>query len=501
MTSLEKQNSQQELRQEDVLRPQFHFSPQSNWANDPNGMVYYQGEYHFFYQYHPDSMVWGPMHWGHAVSSDMVNWQYLPIALYPDEHGMIFSGSAVVDWENSAGFGKEALIIFYTASQVNPENQNLAYSTDRGRTWSKYPGNPVLPGPLGVRDFRDPKVLWYSENGAGHWVMCLAVGDAVRFYTSSDLKQWEFGGTFGFTYGSQAGVWETPDLFKLSVEGGSQTRWVLSVGVGSGGRGGLAGGSATQYFIGQFDGANFFSDNPPETTLWADYGADYYAAQSWSDAPDGRRLVLAWMNNWQYAVLVPASTWRGMFSLPRQLTLVATENGIRLINQPVPELRALRGKYIHLQDETLIPGQNILPGLEGDCLEIEAEFELNPGLTCFGFHLRVGLGHNTTVGYDTVSQELFVDRTRSGQTDFHKSFAGKHTVELAPQNETIRLHLFLDRSSVEVFGNDGLAVITDAIFPFSKDLGLDIFTESGKIKINYLDIFQLNPARFGALES
>ena len=237
----------------DRYRPSFHFTPPSNWLNDPNGLLYFEGEYHLFYQYHPHSTLWGPMHWGHAVSVDLVNWQHLPIALHPDEHGMIFSGSAVVDWHNSAGFGEKTLVAIFTYSNERRESQNLAYSTDKGRTWTKYAGNPVIPYPDHF-NFRDPKVIWHED----HWVMSLAAGDTVLFYTSIDLKHWDQSGSFGGGYGSTDGVWETPDLFQLPVANASDSRWVLIVGVGNGGP---AGGSATQYFIGDFDGRNFVSEN------------------------------------------------------------------------------------------------------------------------------------------------------------------------------------------------------------------------------------------------
>ena len=256
--------------------------------NDPNGLVYYQGEYHLFYQYHPGSSVFGLMHWGHAVSRDLVNWQHLPIALYPDDVGAIFSGSAVIDWNDTAGFGKEAMVAVFTHDKAGRQMQSLAYSTDRGQTWTKYGANPVIEPPKNIKNFRDPKVFWYDEGGgAGHWVMAVAAGDIILFYTSPDLKNWTPSGGFGLGFGSTAGVWETPDLFKLPVDGGPESRWVLTVGLGGGAP---AGGTGVQYFIGDFDGKTFTSENPKSTVLWADYGADFYAAQGWNDAPNGRHL-------------------------------------------------------------------------------------------------------------------------------------------------------------------------------------------------------------------
>src|SRR5215216_3309237 len=340
------------------FRPLYHFTPPSNWMNDPNGMVYANGEYHLFYQYHPASDVWGPMHWGHAVSRDLLNWKHLSIALYPDELGTIFSGSAVVDTHNTAGFGKEAMVAIFTHHKDNVQSQSLAYSMDSGRTWTKYHANPVLAAPNDTPDFRDPKVFWYGEQNTGHWVMCLAVRDRIMFYRSSNLIQWTHSGEFGPGYGSTAGVWETPELFELPVDHGPDTRWVLTIGVSDGAP---AGGSGTQYFIGSFDGRNFTSENPPETVLWADYGADFYAAQSWNDEPYGRRLLIAWMNNWQYALLSPSSSGqRGIFSLIREESLTRTESGVRLVSKSAPEYQNLRHEHFHYEHTLVKPTENLL---------------------------------------------------------------------------------------------------------------------------------------------
>jgi fructan beta-fructosidase len=287
----------------ETYRPQYHFTPQTGWMNDPNGMVYYEGEYHLFYQHYPDSTVWGPMHWGHAVSQDLIHWQHLPVALYPDKLGYIFSGSAVVDWNNTSGLGTaEAppMVAIYTyhdpggerQGRIDFQTQGIAYSVDKGRTWTKYEKNPVLPNP-GIRDFRDPKVSWNEVSK--QWVMTLAVKDHIEFYGSPDLKKWSKLSEFGNTIGAHGGVWECPDLFSLK-DGEGNSKWVLFVSINPGGP---QGGSATQYFIGNFDGKNFM----PQDTLarWIDYGADNYAGVTWSDIPasDGRRLFIGWMSNWQ----------------------------------------------------------------------------------------------------------------------------------------------------------------------------------------------------------
>lgn len=471
-----------------IHRPAFHFTPPLNWMNDPNGLVYLDGEYHLFYQYHPHSTMWGPMHWGHAVSTDLVNWQHLPIALYPDEFGMVFSGSAVVDHHNTAGFGKDALIAIFTYNKDFRETQNLAYSTDRGRTWTKYAGNPVIPAPDPLGDCRDPKVFWHED----HWALLLAAKDKVLFFTSPDLKHWEESGSFGNGFGSTVDVWETPDLFLLPVNG-SDSYWVLTVGVG---KGSYAGGSGTQYFIGEFDGKTFTSINHRKTILWMDHGADFFAPQSWNNEPNGRRITLGWMSNWQYASFVPAETWRGMFSLPRELKLVQTENGIRLAQRPIHELTALRCEHHHWQNETIVPGTNLLKNIAGDCLEISLKVQLNPQATMVGFWLRAGEGERILVGFDIQRQRLILDRHSSGRTYFHEMFAATHAVKLHLKDDTLHLQLWLDRYSIEVFADDGQAVISDLVFPSAFSRCMELFVTGGQMKLDQLDVYHLAPAAF-----
>jgi fructan beta-fructosidase len=476
----------------DLYRPAYHFTPPSMWLNDPNGLVYYAGEYHLFYQYHPHSTVWGPMHWGHAVSKDLVHWEHLPIALYPDEHGMIFSGSAVIDWKNTAGFGKEAMVAIFTYNNhtyddiKRVEDQNIAYSTDRGRTWTKYAGNPVVPHPGNLTDFRDPKVFWHED----HWVMALAAGDRVLFYISPDLKQWQPSGFFGGGFGSIDGVWETPDLFQLPVSG-SDSRWVLTVGVGSGA---YAGGSGTQYFIGDFDGKTFTSENPKETILWMDHGPDFYAPQSWNDEPTGCRISIAWMSNWSYAREVPSIDWRGAFSLPRELTLVQTEQGIHLCQTPIEELKSLRCSAVQWLDRKILPGMNLLAELQKDTFEIVAEFQADSPAEMFGFNVRKSDAQQTTIAYKPKTQELIVDRSNSGLVDFKDGFAANYSAPLKSKDGRIRLHIFVDRCSVEVFANDGLASISALIFPAEEQLGLEVFSSGAATTLNVLTMYKLQPA-------
>jgi fructan beta-fructosidase len=476
-------------------RPHYHFSPPQNWLNDPNGLVYFNGEYHLFYQYHPDSDLWGPMHWGHAITRDLVNWQYLPIALYPDENGMIFSGSAVVDQNNTSGFGKDALVAAFTHHKDDIQSQSVAYSNDAGRTWTKYSANPVLLAPNNISDFRDPKVFWYGTPENGHWVMCLAVHDRIQFYTSTDLIHWTMSGNFGPGYGSTAGVWETPELFELRVSDSNETRWVLAVGVQAGAP---ADGSGTQYFVGSFDGKTFISENPPETILWADYGADFYAAQSWNNEPNGRHLLIAWMNNWGYAKLIPSNGTRGIFSLIREVSLKKTESGICLLHHPIPELQQLRGEHFNWEGEHVQPNANLLKDIHAHSLEIIAEFKIKPEVDYFGFRVHVGTDEYTSITYSVKEQQLLVDRKHSGIVDFNDSFANVHSAPLSPIDDTVRLHIFVDCLSIEVFANDGLIIFTESVFPSEASQGLELFSEGGKVLLKSLDIFHLKPATFSS---
>ncbi|MCY7899331.1 GH32 C-terminal domain-containing protein [Bacillus inaquosorum] len=475
-------------------RPQYHFTPEANWMNDPNGMVYYAGEYHLFYQYHPYGMQWGPMHWGHAVSKDLVTWKHLPVALYPDEKGTIFSGSAVVDRNNTSGFqtGEEKpLVAIYTQDREGHQVQSIAYSNDKGRTWTKYAGNPVIPNP-GKKDFRDPKVFWYEKEKK--WVMVLAAGDRILIYTSKNLKQWTYASEFGQGQGSHGGVWECPDLFELPVDGNpNQKKWVMQVSVGNGA---VSGGSGMQYFIGDFDGTHFKNENPSDKVLWTDYGKDFYAAVSWSDIPssDGRRLWLGWMSNWQYANDVPTSPWRSAASIPRELKLKTLTGGVRVVQTPVKELQSIRGTSKKWKNQTISPAsQNVLAGLSGDAYELHAEFQVSPGSAPeFGFKVRTGENQFTKVGYDRKNTKLFVDRSESGNVTFNPTFnTGIQTAPLKPVNGNIKMRIFVDRSSVEVFGNDGQQVITDIILPDRSSKGLELYAENGGVKLKSLTIYPL----------
>ncbi|KGE18307.1 glycoside hydrolase family 32 protein [Paenibacillus wynnii] len=477
-------------------RAQFHFTPPEKWMNDPNGMVYFEGEYHLFYQHHPEGTTWGPMHWGHAISTDLVHWEHRPIALEPDENGQIFSGSAVVDWEDTSGFfgGKPGLVAIFTHADAYPETgrprqrQSLAYSQDKGRTWTVYGGNPVLSNEQ-ITDFRDPKVFWYASKK--EWVMVLAAGDRVHFYTSPNLIEWTFQSEFGAVEGSHDGVWECPDLIELPVDGSvDQTQWVLIVSIGDDPQ--FAEGSRTQYFIGSFDGSVFINEASPDTVIWLDHGRDNYAGVTWSDvqATDNSKLFIGWMSNWKYANLTPTISWRSAMTLPRTLHLKTGTAGVRLVQEPISELRMLRMEGLSWNDATICSGQNLLSGLDYEYYEIECEIDLGDAEEV-GFKLRKSSHEVTIVGYNTISQTLFVDRTHSGESGFHEAFPCKHGVQMDTKNGHLKLHVFVDHSSIEVFAMDGEIVITDQIFPDPSSTGMEMYAKGGEAKVVSLSLHPL----------
>ena len=508
-----KQNAQT-TEQEEVMntlyaeqhRNQFHFSPQEKWMNDPNGMVYYEGEYHLFYQYYPDSTVWGPMHWGHTVSTDLVHWEHLPIGLYPDSLGYIFSGSAVVDWNNTTGFGskqKPALVAIFTYHDMvgekegrnNFQTQGIAYSTDKGRTWEKYEGNPVIPNTENIRDFRDPKVFWHPETE--NWVMILAANDKVKIYNSKDLKTWEHASDFGFGHGSQARPWECPDLFPLTTADGEQ-KWVMIVSVGNRLKELQApnGGSGTMYFVGDFDGKTFTNVQAKERTTWIDYGRDNYAGVTWSNISkeDGRRLFIGWMSNWDYAQVVPTDIWRSAMTVARELTLHKSENGYLVYSTPVKELEKLRVNSIKLEKNTISEKINLSDKNDFSVAQSELILEFNPNdATAFGVELSNSQGDTYRIGYDTKNNQFFSDRMKAGKTGFSEKYASK--IHIAPRNssnETIKLHLFFDAASAELFADNGATLLTDIYFPNENFDSLTLFSEGGNATLETGTIYSLN---------
>lgn len=459
-------------------RSVYHFSPQFNWMNDPNGLVYFEGEYHLFFQHHPGGMTMGDMHWGHAVSSDLINWEELPIALAPDELGMIFSGSAVVDWNNTTGFfrDKPGLVAIFThhldmpGGQPPVQRQSLAYSKDNGRTWTKYEGNPVITHETFI-DFRDPKVFWHQEKS--RWVMIVACGQTVCLYHSPDLIHWTFASEFGEGIGSHDGVWECPDLFQLTVDGkASDMKWVMLVSIGADPA--FAEGSRTQYFTGDFDGSTFTPDEASRNIRWLDYGRDNYAGVSWSDIPeeDGRRLFIGWMSNWMYAGQTPTEGFRGAMTIPRELYLEARDGEATLIQKPAKELEAARIPVLSMNHVTAGEINAACAGLQLDAFEIEAEIAYG---TSAGFNIRTGAKNQTIAGVDGQRAEIYVDRSASGIHDFHALFPGRHSAKLAAPGTTVDLRIYVDRTSVEMLGNGGQAVISDLVFPGPDCNGLAAF--------------------------
>jgi fructan beta-fructosidase len=448
-------------------RPQFHFTPAANWMNDPNGMVYLDGEYHLFYQYYPDSTVWGPMHWGHAISTDLVHWEHLPVAIEPDSLGYIFSGSAVIDHDNTSGLGTKenpAMIAIYTyhdpvgekEKRMDFQTQGIAYSTDKGRTWTKYANNPVLKNP-GIKDFRDPKVSWVKgKDGSGKWVMALAVLDKISFYSSPNLLDWTLESSFNPDWAAYGGVWECPDLFQLTAADGTK-KWILFVSINPGGPNG---GSATQYFIGDFDGKSFTTESTE--VKWLDYGSDNYAGVTWSNVPeqDGRKLFIGWMSNWDYAQVAPTHPWRSAMTLPRNLELVKIGDGYEVASRPVAELESLRKSTKKITTESL--------ELEEELVEVELVPKVESD-----FEIEFSNAKGEKVTFKKSGDSLFFDRTSSGLVDFEARFAKIHT---APLNglEVKSLRIFIDRSSIEVFVNDGEMVMTELVFPTGPYNKLDL---------------------------
>jgi len=411
------------------FRPAYHHTPQYGWMNDPNGMFYKDGEWHLYYQYNPYGSLWENMTWGHSVSKDLVHWEALPLAIEADALGTIFSGSCVVDKDNTAGFGKNAVIAFYT-SAGEAQTQSMAYSTDGGRTFNKYEKNPVVT--FNAPDFRDPKVFWYD--GTNRWIMMLAVGQEMQIWSSANLKDWQKESSFGSEYGNHGGVWECPDLLKI------EDKWVLICNINPGGP---FGGSATQYFVGDFDGHKFTCESMPKVTKWLDYGKDHYATVSFSNAPDGRTVVLAWMSNWQYANQVPTRQFRSANSIARDLGLFKDGEETYVSVIPSKETLAMRGKKI--KNPT-------------DACEIVVDVKGSMELI-----LSNTKGEQVVMKYDAQKQTFAMNRKQSGDISFSEAFPIETT---APTHGALKqLRLFIDHSSIEAFASDGKMAMTNLVFP------------------------------------
>ncbi|NNF63741.1 MAG: glycoside hydrolase family 32 protein [Acidimicrobiia bacterium] len=466
-------------------RPVFHFTAPSNWLNDPNGLVYVDGAYHMFYQHHPHDNTFGPQHWGHASSPDLVSWRHHEIALAPDDLGMIFSGSAVIDSGNTAGFGAGAIVAVFTHHLADGvERQSLAFSTDSGTTFHKYVGNPVLESPDGVPDFRDPKVFrWTGDDGDETWVMVLAVGVEVWIYISDDLIEWELASQFS-TDGHSGRVWECPDLFELRVANGDTKKWVLAIGVDSADLPHLYG---TRYFVGEFDGKTFTHSHTD--VHWADHGADFYAAQSWSSAPDDRKVWIGWMNNWGYARETPTEGWRGAMSVPRELGLLDTGDGIRLTQAPVRELERKRRAIVRRDNVTLEVGDDLGEGVRGVALDIDATVNLDRSTASeLRISVRIGEDESTDIVLDLAESTLSVDRFRSGRHLIHRSYAGSRLVSVGEKQGMLDIRVLVDATSLEVFAGHGLVAITEQIFPSASSDGVAIEAVDGVVVLTSLEI-------------
>ncbi|WP_054860915.1 GH32 C-terminal domain-containing protein [Gracilibacillus sp. JCM 18860] len=474
------------LKQAEKYRPYLHFSPSKNWMNDPNGLIYFKGEYHLFFQHNPHDSKWGgPMHWGgHAVSKDLVTWDELPIALYPDEDGTIFSGSAVVDWNNTTGFfpdqpgGIVAIFTHHLESEVhNPpkQSQGLAYSYDNGRTWIKYRNNPVLKHDSKV-DFRDPKVFWHHSSNK--WVMVLATGESISIYSSHNLIDWSFESEFGENIGSHDGVWECPDLFELKVENNEESKWVLLVSIGDNPN--IDNGSRTQYFVGTFDGSIFRAEH--EGTKWLDYGKDNYAGVSFADIPeeDGRRIYLGgWMSNWRYANEVPTHGWRSQMTIPRELGLRRDKDSYTIIQVPVQEL-----DYYFTRKE-IIKNEWIGKELRYDFNVSYGMITLNIGnkdAVKYGVNIHHTPTNVTSIIIDTQKNLLVLDRNKSGIVSFSDNFPIQQEIKLSDTRK-IKLSMIIDSSSIEIFGNGGEFALTSLVYPDKICEEVSLYALDGEINV------------------
>ena len=463
-------------------RPVYHFSPAYGWMNDPNGMFYKDGVYHLFYQHNPYGSMWGNMHWGHATSTDLVTWEHHGDAISPDALGTIFSGSCVVDKDNTAGFGAGAVIAFYTSAS-DRQVQSMAYSLDNGKTFKKYARNPILTSTQ--RDFRDPKVIWHEDTKK--WIMVLAVGQEMEIYSSADLKSWTLESKFGEGQGAHGGVWECPDLFELPVEGTELKKWVLVCNLNPGGP---FGGSATQYFVGTFDGKRFVNESPA-VTKWMDWGKDHYATVTWSNAPAGRAIALAWMSNWQYANDVPTRQYRSANSVPRDLSLYTSEGETYVKVTPSPELLKLRDKGSKKRAFKVDRTYNLDKLLNDNSGTYEIEMTIkNKDADVIGFQLFNSKDEEVEMYYNLAEKTFTMDRTKSGEVTFSKDFPAVTVAPVEGGNE-MKLRLFVDKSSIEAFGNDGRFAMTNLVFPSEPYNRISFYAKGGSCNVTSFTVYKL----------
>ncbi len=430
-----KQTEAYDATNREKFRPQYHHSPAYGWMNDPNGMFYKDGEFHLYYQFNPYGSQWENMTWGHSTTKDLIHWEAQPIAIEPDAIGSIFSGSCVVDKNNTSGFGKGTIVAFYTSAGQH-QTQSMAYSTDNGKTFKKYENNPILTSD--IPDFRDPKVFWNPE--IQKWNLILAAGQEMRIYSSPNLKDWTYESSFGKEYGNHDGVWECPDLMKLQVRGTDKQKWMLICNINPGGP---FGGSATQYFVGEFDGHKFTCDTKPEVTKWMDYGKDHYATVTFDNAPDGRKIAIAWMSNWQYANQVPTKQFRSANSIARDLGLYEYQGDIYCSVIPSKENLALRGKTVKKPTQAC---------------EIVVDMKSATEIVLWNTK-----GEQVVMSYDGAKHLFKMDRTKTGDNSFSEAFPAE---TCAPTYGDIKqLRIFIDNSSIEAIDADGKMAMTNLVFP------------------------------------
>jgi len=471
-------------------RPAFHHTPLYGWMNDPNGMFYKDGKWHLYYQYNPYGSKWQNMTWGHSVSTDLINWEHLPNAISANGLGAIFSGSCVVDKTDAAGFGKDAVVAFFTSAGTS-QMQSLASSTDGGLSFDIYPGNPIITL---ESEARDPKVFWNEAAGKWNLVLAHALDHEMLIFASSDMKHWELQSAFGKGLGAQGGVWECPDMFELPVEDTDQKKWVLLCNINPDGP---FGGSGTQYFVGDFDGKTFRPDtdkNGRVRTKWLDYGKDHYATVTWSGAPGNRRTAIGWMSNWQYAADVPTMQFRSANTLPREIGLFRDSDGELYAScAPSPELLKLRGALTRKAGRTSLGKKQkvfALPAANGGICEIVLDIDAQSAESV-DMTLSNKEGETVVMKFDPAEATLSFDRTRSGITDFSDSFPA---VTVAPTHDNsgkLQLRLFIDRSSIEVFGNNGRCVMTNLVFPNHPYTALSVSSKGGSAKLANLKIYSI----------
>jgi fructan beta-fructosidase len=477
------------------LRPAVHFTPAENWMNDPNGPVYADGLYHLYYQYNPFGNLWGNIGWGHAVSTDLIEWEERPMALAAPPPDMAFSGSAVVDRDNRSGLCAEpgCLVAAYTGLVVDPgtatsrQDQRIAVSNDGGESFEPYVGNPVLD--LQLVDFRDPNVFWHEASD--RWVLAVAlpIERKILFYVSENLIDWVPASEFG-PAGVQDGLWECPVLIELPIAGRDETRWVLKVDHNPGH---ITGGSGAQYFVGDFDGTTFVADDPDGPPRWVDYGADFYCAMTFSDEPDqgAGRTWIGWMSNWDYASIIPTHPWRGAMTLPRTVELSERDGEVHLTQRPVVTLDDRRRDHRRHEGPSVDAIADAVaddPG--GDVLDVAVEIEVGSA-TRVGVDLAVGEQSAVRIRYDVEAGRLLVDRTQSGEVSFTSSFAAVHEAPLTLIDGRLSLRIVLDRSSVEVFADQGRVVFTELVFPYADATGVAVISDGGPSGPASIDVWNL----------